>query len=442
MAMLDSTVANLALESIRAGFSATLAEIQWIATAYLIALAVSLPAVGWLGTRCGYGRVWGSSLLVFTIASALCALAPSPASLIVARVVQGLAAGLLVPAGQAVIGAIAGPGQLGRIFGLLGLVISLGPAIGPALGGFFLEVGSWRWLFWINVPIGAAMLVAARGLVPDGEPGRERPLDVRGLVLLALGLTQLLYAASRVASVGMDAVATAFLAFGTFLLVAFTVVTLGAPIPIIDLRLLACRAFGTPAAIAGLTGANMYGGLLLIPLYLQLGIGVSAEEAGMLLLAMGLGSAVALPLAGALTDRHGAGPVLLGGAALLVGTTVPFLMANKPSTAALALVLVVRGIGLAWAQMPAMTAAYAAVSADQMGDAATIVNIVQRVGGALGAAGVVILVADAPVAAGPGDDAGAYSPGFALLGVVAALTVIGGLIHRRRRAIHGARVDP
>ncbi|MEP4371942.1 MAG: MFS transporter, partial [Alloalcanivorax venustensis] len=131
MAMLDSTVANLALESIRADLASPLATVQWVVTGYLIALAVSLPAAAWLGSRFGYGRVWGWSLAGFVGGSVLCALAPEPGTLIAARFLQGLAAGIMVPAGQAVIGATAERNQLGRLMGTLGLVIALGPALGP-----------------------------------------------------------------------------------------------------------------------------------------------------------------------------------------------------------------------------------------------------------------------------------------------------------------------
>jgi MFS family permease len=142
MAMLDATVANLALEAIRADLAATLTLVQWVATGYLVALAVSLPAAAWLGSRYGYGRLWAVSLAGFVVASALCALAPGPLTLIGARLLQGLAGGLMVPAGQAVIGSTAGPRQLGRLMGTLGLVVALGPAVGPAVGGLLLEVAS------------------------------------------------------------------------------------------------------------------------------------------------------------------------------------------------------------------------------------------------------------------------------------------------------------
>jgi len=302
MAMLDSTVANLALESIRTDLASPLAIVQWVVTGYLIALAVSLPAAAWLGSRFGYGRVWWWSLAGFVGGSVLCALAPGPGTLIAARFLQGLAAGIMVPAGQAVIGATAERNQLGRLMGTLGLVIALGPALGPGLGGALLEVASWRWLFWLNVPVGLLALLAGRILIPPGERDPHRTLDWPGLTLLVLGL---------------------------------------------------------PAALYGAT---------------MIGAGFDATTTGLLLLTLGLGSALVLPIAGALTDRHGPGLVSLTGVALLVVTTLPFLFTGTLPLGVLIVLLVMRGAGLALAQMPAMTAAYTAVSARQMGDATTLVN--------------------------------------------------------------------
>lgn len=429
MAMLDSTVANLALESVRADFAATLPLVQWVVTGYLIALAVSLPAAGWLGDRFGYGRVWAAALAVFVAASALCGVAPGPLTLISARFLQGLAAGLMIPAGQAVLGSTAAPNQLGRLMGSIGLVVALGPAVGPAIGGLVLEIASWRWLFWINIPIGAATILAARGLVPAGESGAERPLDRRGLALLGIGLPLLLYGAAEIGSTGATAATIASVALGAILSAGFVLAARRTTNPLVDLGLLRLGPFAAATATTGLTGANLYGGLLLLPLYLQLAAGRDLATTGFLLLAMGLGTAVVLPIAGALTDRHGADRIILVGAALLVATTVPFLVPGPLSIAPLTMILVVRGMGLALAQMPAMAAAYASVAAQQMGDAATLVNIVQRVGGALGAIGLVTALAQT----GGSTSAGAYTSAFAVLTAISALTLIPASILRRTR---------
>ncbi|QDV18213.1 putative transport protein HsrA [Gimesia panareensis] len=392
MAMLDSTVANLAIESIRSDLQSTLTLVQWVATGYLCALAVSLPTVGWLGKRFGYGRTWGGSLIAFVITSALCALAPEPISLIVARVLQGLAGGIMVPAGQAIIGSTAGKKELGRIMGLLGLVIALGPAIGPAVGGVLLEEASWRWLFWINVPLGIITLLAARRLVPGGRMDRSQRLDSRGFLLISLGLPLLLYGSTETGVSGGTVLTVGAMFVGLVLWMAFTLHAFRVPDPLIDLRLLRNKTFTTATLTTGLTGANMYGALLLLPLYFQHEMQLSLTRTGLLLLVMGLASALALPVGGTLTDRYSAGKVSLGGAVLLFCSSLPFLHSQILSPPVLLIALAMRGAGLALAQMPAMTAAYTAVTAEQMGDAATLVNITQRIGGAVGAICIVIML--------------------------------------------------
>jgi predicted MFS family arabinose efflux permease len=280
------------------------------------------------------------------------------------------------------------------------------------------------------VPIGVAALVAARGLVPAGSTDAGRVLDGTGLALLGIGLPLLLYGATEIGAAGVTSITALAVVAGALLATGFVLGALRTANPLIELRLLRKKTFAAATATTGLTGANMYGGLLLLPLYLQLTAGRNTAETGLLLLAMGLGSALALPLAGTLTDRHGGGLVTLAGAGLLV-VTVPFLLpgaflsSGTLSTTALVLVLIARGTAMALAQMPAMTAAYASVAADEMGDAATLVNIVQRVGGAIGAVGVVVALARA------GGGASACGLAFALLTAVSILTLVSAAFLRR-----------
>ncbi|WP_148863574.1 DHA2 family efflux MFS transporter permease subunit [Marinobacter fonticola] len=431
MAMLDSTVANLALESIRVDFATTLPVVQWVSTGYLVALAVSLPAAAWLGGRYGYGRIWAISLAFFVMASAFCAVATSPLMLIAARLLQGLAGGLMVPAGQAVIGAIAGGRQLGRIMGFLGLVIALGPAIGPAVGGLLLDVVSWRWLFWINVPFGVMALLAAIRVVPEGRRHPERRLDVSGLLLISLGLPLVLYGMTEIGANGLVPLAFVSGSLGALLIVAFVLRTLHTRYPLIDLHLLASKRFSAATAITGFTGANMYAGLLLLPLYLQIVMGLGPGSTGICLLVMGLGTALALPVAGSLTDRYGAGPISLTGAGLLLISTIPFLFPAALTDGVLAFALAARGAGLALALMPAVAAAYTAARAREMGDATTLVNIVQRVFGAIGAVGVVIILQQVSGLT----TVEAYIWAFAALGVLSLLTLATAMVLQRQTSL-------
>lgn len=192
----------------------------------------------------------------------------------------------------------------------------------------------------------------------------------------------------RLGSGQIGSPAVAAVAGGTVLLTAFTLHALRTTAPLIEIALLRRGRFAAAAA----TSASMYGGLLLLPLYLQHDLGQSPAEAGLMLLVMGVGSAVALPLAGLLTDRHGAGRVSLAGSLLLLIATIPFLLQVPSTLLFVAVILMLRGTGLAMAQMPAMTAAYASVNRSETGDASTLVNIAQRVGGALGTIAVVVLL--------------------------------------------------
>lgn len=332
----------------------------------------------------------------------------------------------MLPAGQAVIGSIVDKRQLGRVFGLIGFAVALGPAVGPAMGGLLLDLASWRWLFWINVPLGVAALLASRGLVPSGTRDTSRTLDMKGWALLGVGLPLLLYGAAGIGMTDTMTVAILALALGVSLTSMFVLTALRNSNPLIDLRLLGRKRFSAATVTAGLAGANMYGGLLLVPLYLQLVAGQGLADTGLWLLVMGLGSAVALPVAGALTDRYGAGNVAMGGAGLLLFGTLPFLFASPASPVVLSVALVARGVGMALAQMPAMTAAYAAVHGKEMGDASTIVNIVQRIGGAVGAVSVVVILYHA----NDGSSAEAYFWAFALLAVYALLSLAGATILR------------
>lgn len=169
MSMLDTSLVNIGLNSIATDLGAALDSAQWIASGYLLALAVTLPLCGWLGRQFGMDRVWLTALAGFTITSALCALAPNIGWLIGFRIAQGLAAGLLVPAGQTLLGQVAGPQRLGRVMSVVGIAVVAAPAIGPTVGGVMLANLDWEWLFLINIPFGLVAFVLGRRVLPRGK---------------------------------------------------------------------------------------------------------------------------------------------------------------------------------------------------------------------------------------------------------------------------------
>ena len=395
LSMLDASVVNVGLDTIRGDLEATLDQVQWVSSAYLIALAVSLPLCGWLGRRVGVGRLWLWALAVFTIASGLCAAASTVDQLIGLRLLQGIAAGLLVPAGQTILGQAAGPHRLGRVMGTLGIAVSSGPAIGPTAGGLLLHYLSWEWLFLINLPIGVAGLVLGLRIVPRGEPEAVHRLDWMGFALVGTALPLVVYAVTRWGEEGSLTTSVLVpLVLGVAGLLGYGLRAWWQENPLLDLRLFRNPVYATAAGSAAFTGAAVFGAMLVYPLYFQILRGQSVVATGLSLISLGLGTALALPLSGRLTDRYGGGIVSVWGNALTIVTTVPFAFTSADTSALwIQVLLLIRGIALALAMMPATTAAYATVGRNQLPDATTQVNILMRVGGAVGSAVLAVVLA-------------------------------------------------
>ncbi|GAA3390264.1 MDR family MFS transporter [Cryptosporangium minutisporangium] len=393
---LDASVVNVGLDTIGREFGTTLGTAQWVATGYLIAFAASLPLCAWLARRVGAGRLWLSCLAAFTLASAACAFAPDAGWLIGLRVVQGLAAGMLIPAGQTILGRAVGPHRLGRVMATLGIAVTLAPTLGPVIGGYLLHVGSWPWLFLVNIPVGVAALWLGLRLVPRGEPADAGPLDWVGLILLSAGLPLVVYGCTRwgeIGGVGSVGVAVP-LAVGVLALVAYGVHASRSASPVLDLSLFRIRAYRAATSAATFVGAALFGAGLLYPLYFQIGRGADPLESGIALISLGIGTSLALPFVGRLVDRFGGGLVGLVGSVATVVTTLPFAVLDVDASEWLVQALLfVRGAALACATVPVVTAAFKAVTPDQLPDATAQVNILNRVGGALGGALFAVVVA-------------------------------------------------
>lgn len=390
LVMLDATLAALALIAVQADLNAPLEDAQWIISSYLIAMAVSLPTSTWFGNRFGHGRIWGAALAVFIAASIGCAFAASLETLIAARIAQGLAAGILLPTGHAILIAGAERDQIGRVLGVVGTLISLAAAIGPGIGGWLVDVASWRWLFWINVPLGAIAAVWAAKVMPGGVAQHGLKLPMGQLFLIVTGLPLALYGASEIASRYPSGNGWLSIGGGALLLALFIAVARTSKSSLLALELMRNPQFRASSLLAVGNSANLFGGLLLFPLYFH-AKGMSHSQIGVMLLFMGAGTSCALYLAGHFVDRFGPRPVVLAGAAMLAVSAVPFALVSVPSDIA-AVFMFVRGIGLAWTTNPTTAAAYAAVDRKDIGGAATLVNIVQRVSGALGAVAVVATI--------------------------------------------------
>lgn len=428
LANMDGSIVAVGLESMRLRLGVSLIEIQWVATAFLLGLSAALPLTPWLVKKLGAGRLWLWALAAFLLTSIACALAPDAVALIAFRTLQGMTTGVLVTAGQTVIGLAVGPDRLGRTMGTLGLVVGLAPVVGPSVGGFLLAHFSWPVLFWLNLPIGLVAFGLALRYVPRGDRGQPPPVDWPGLTLISLGLPLLVYTLTE-----LD---VALAAVGALALAMFVWRSLRVRHPVLDLRLAARPVMGSALASVLLAGAGMFGAVLLLPLWFQVRLGAGPAEAGVLLAPMGLATTAFVLVAGRLTDRYGGGTVALTGSLVVLASTVPlpWLGPDAPPWLVQA-VLVVRGAGLGLSIMPASTAAYASVGAAELGHATALVNIVMRVGGAAGGA-VCVIVLSRGLTAGP--ETG-FAWAFGVLGVLCVLgTVAAG---RLRRAERSSTVD-
>jgi len=412
MSILDTTIVNVALDTLARRFHTSLSTIQWISTGYLLALATSIPATGWAIDRFGAKRVWMLSIVLFLAGSALSGAAWSIGSLIVFRALQGIGGGLLMPVGQTVLARVAGPQRMGRVMSIVGVPMLLGPVLGPVLGGLLIDDVGWRWIFFVNLPIGATALVLAWRVLRDvraDEPGR---LDVLGLALLSPGLAVLVYGLSRIGSHGgLDLTAGIALGVGAATIAAFVVHARRAgERALIDVHLYRDRGYGAATATVFLFGIGMFGALLVLPLFFQAVRGESALTTGLLLAPQGVGAALALPFAGWITDRWGARRIVPPGAALATAATWYFTRAGvHTSYLLIESALFVRGFGLGATMMPTTAAAYQRLAREAVPRATTALNIVRRVGGSIGTA-VLAVVLERRIAAevGSGGSIGGY----------------------------------
>jgi EmrB/QacA subfamily drug resistance transporter len=393
---LDATIVNVAIDTLGRDFHVGLSTIQWVTTGYLLALAMVIPVAGWSVDRFGSKRMWMLALAMFLGGSTLSGTAWSAGSLIAFRVVQGLGGGLLLPLMRTILAQAAGPHRLGRLMAAIGVPVALAPVLGPVIGGLIVDNASWRWIFFVNVPVCAiALLLAWRGM-PDTPSSGRHPLDLLGMALLSPALAAIVYGFSEAGRRGSFGVFEAIVpvALGAALLAAFGVHALRTrAAPLIDLRLFRQRSFAASVSLMFLAILSIFGAMILLPLYYQQARGQSALEAGALLAPQGLGLMLALPVVGRLTDRIAPRAIALVGIALATLATIPYAMVGPgTSESALGAALVVRGIGLGAVIVPAMTASYRDLRTDQIPRATSAAQVIQQVGASFGTATLAVIL--------------------------------------------------
>ncbi|MFB4424433.1 DHA2 family efflux MFS transporter permease subunit [Streptomyces sp. QL37] len=430
MGILDSTMVAVAADTLSEEFNTSLTAISWASTAYLLTLTVTIPVTSWAIGRFGVKKLWLFGLVLFLAGSLASALAWNVESLIVFRVLQGLGSGVLDPLVLVILARAAGPSRAGRVMGMMGVVLSLGPVLGPVLGGVVLEALDWRWMFFINLPIGVVAFFLATRVIPADPKAAQQSgtgLDVLGFALMApgfaamvLGLTQ----AGEHATFGTPTVLVP-LGLGLVLLVAYVLHALRArrTPPLIDVRLFSSRSFAASVTVQGLVGLATYAGLFALPLYYQLLHGHDARAAGLLVAPLGLGSALAMPLAGRLSDRMGARNLAAGGAVIAGLGGVALTQIGADTTELLsALGAFAIGLGLGAVGAPTMGALYRTLPPEKVPQGSSVLYNLNQLGGALGVAGVALILAT--MNADKGSTADAVSGFHGVYWFVTAVSVV------------------
>ncbi|MEH0110950.1 MDR family MFS transporter [Tersicoccus sp. MR15.9] len=400
----DTTIVAVALQTLSRELHTTVDTIQWVTTAYLLALGASIPLVAWAQARLGGKRLWLIALTVFLAGSVLCTLAWDAPSLIGFRVVQGIGGGLMTPLMQTLVMQAAGGKNLGRVMGIVMLPAVLGPILGPVVGGLVLHWLDWRWLFLVNVPVCAIGFALAVWLLPADRPSGRARLDVTGLLLMCPAMVGLLLGLSDVSKPGgveRPDVWGPVLAGAVLLALFVRHARRTGDRALVRVGLLKRRSVAAAAVLLFLSGAALFGAMLLLPLYWQQVWGQDVLGAGLLLAPQGVGILVSRPLAGRLTDTVGPRRVALVGFVVVGVATAVYAVAG-PQTPwwVLLTALVVRGAGFGALMVPITTVAYIGLERDLVPHASILTRICQQVGGSFGTAVLAVVLTAGTASAG------------------------------------------
>jgi EmrB/QacA subfamily drug resistance transporter len=436
MTIMDATIVNVALPTIGRSFGVPATSVASVSIYFLVSLAVFISASGWLGDRFGGKRVLLAAIAVFTAASALCGMAGSLTQLDIFRVLQGAGGGMMAPVGLAMLFRVFPPAERVRAAAILTVPTTLAPALGPVVGGLLVTELSWRWVFYVNVPLGVLALAFGALFLERGNALRPGPFDTVGFVLAGGGLGLLMYGMSEGPVKGWSSdIVPAALAVGAVLLAVMVVVELRKRLPLIDLRLLGNRLFRSCNGVMFLASAAFIGTLYAVSLFFQDGRGLSALAAGLSTFPEALGV-----MAGAQLTSRVLYPVLgprrniaLGLAGVTTSIGLMSLIGSQTSLWWMRLLMFCLGVAMGQVFVPAQAAAFATISSEATGRASTLFNIVRQIGSAIGVAVLTTVIvavgATTTVAGRITADLTAYhvaflvAAGVAAVGAVVALTI-------------------
>jgi DHA2 family multidrug resistance protein len=392
MEVLDTTVVNVSLPHIAGSLSATIDEATWALTSYLVANAIILPMTGWLASTFGRKRLIMAAVIGFTSSSFLCGLAPNLGMLIVFRIIQGATGGVMQPLSQAVLLEAFPPKDRGKAMGFWGLGIVVAPILGPVLGGWLTDTYSWRWVFYINIPVGMASLIMTQLYIFDPPYLRAkegRSVDYWGIGMLAVGIGALQYVLDKGQQDDWfeSSLILALAVVSAVSLIALVVHELTTKDPIVDLRVFRVRSYSIGVFLMTIVGFVMYGSMVLLPIMLQTLLGYPPLQAGIALAPRGIGSFFMMPLTGMIVGRVDARKLLTLG--LFIGGGTMLWLSTINLNAGYWDIFwpqVIQGAGMSLLFVPLTTIAMDAIPREQMGYATSLFSLMRNIGGSIGIA--------------------------------------------------------
>ena len=398
MIILDTTVVNVAFQTLRDDFGGNLADTQWIISIYVLALGISTPMSGFLANRFGAKKIYLGGLSLFVFGSLLCGLSPSLNLLIAFRAIQGIGGGIAMPLGMALLLQAFPPREQGVALGLFGIAALVAPAIGPILGGWLVDLQLWRVIFFINPPIGLTGVLLGQRLLREHPRDHTPPFDVAGVLTEIVGFGAILYAASIAADHGWSSPTTlTWLAVGVIGLVVFGVIELFvAQVPLLDLRLFGNRVFLNASLLGYVSTVALFGAEFLMPVYLQALRGRTALETGWILLPMAITGGICVALSGRIYDKVGPRPLMVSGFAILMVNTWQFsqIQANT-SIGWIVFLLALRGLALGLTVQTTMVTALSVVARRELPRGASLTNATRQVVQSIGVAVLATVLASA-----------------------------------------------
>ena len=422
MEVLDTTVVNVSLPHIAGSLSASIDEATWVLTSYLVANAIILPMTGWLASLVGRKRLLMASVVGFTAASVLCGLAPTLGSLIFFRCLQGATGGAMQTLSQAVLLEAFPPHERGKAMGFWGLGIVVAPILGPVVGGWLTDTYSWRWVFYINIPIGIASIVMTKLYIFDPSYIRQasRKIDYWGIGMLAVGIGALQIVLDKGQEedwFGSRMIATLAIV-SAVTLVVFIIHQLRTEDPVVDLRVFKARSYAVGVFLMTVVGFVLYGSLVLMPIMLQTLFAYPPLQAGMAVAPRGIGSFFMMPLTGLMTGRFDARKLLTTG--LIVGGSTLLWLSLLNLHAGywdFFWPQVIQGAGMSLMFVPLTTVAMDPIPRERMGNATSLFNLMRNIGGSIGIAvtGTLIARHQQAIASTLGANVTAYDTGSQMM---------------------------